>query len=75
MDNNKILTSLMNPNQIQVKNENKLLIIQCSNDIKTIVSEVKYLRSEISEIKKQLKQFIKDEDDPVVVEKSTGWFY
>ena len=74
MDNEKTMTSLMNPNQIQVKNENKLLIIQCSNDIKTIVSEVKYLRSEISEIKKQLKQFIKD-DEPVVVEKSTGWFY
>jgi len=74
MDNNKILTSLMNPNQIQVKNENKHLIIQCSNDIKTIVSEIKYLRSEISEIKKQMAKFIKD-DEPVVVEKSTGWFY
>jgi len=75
MDNNKVLTSLMNPNQVQVKNENKLLIIQCSNDIKTILSDVKYLRSEISEIKKQIAQFIKDEE-PVVVEKSTGgWFY
>ena len=74
MDYEKTLTSLMNPNQIQVKNENKLLIIQCSNDIKTILSDVKYLRSEISEIKKQMAKFIKDEE-PVVVEKSTGWFY
>ena len=74
MDNEKILTSILNPNQIQVKNENKHLIIQCSNDIKTIVSEIKYLRSEISEIKKQMAKFIKD-DEPVVVEKSTGWFY
>ena len=74
MDYEKTLTSLMNPNQIQVKNENKLLIIQCSNDIKTILSDVKYLRSEISEIKKQMAKFIKD-DEPVVVEKSTGWFY
>lgn len=69
-DKEYLMTSLMNPNQ--VKHENKHLIINVSNDIKTILSDVKYLRSEIEELKKTINNL---KEEPIVVEKSTGWFY
>ena len=69
-DKEYIMTSLMNSNQ--VKRENKHLLINVSSDIKTIMSDVKYLRSEIEELKKKINEL---SNEPVVVEKSTGWFY
>ena len=59
-------------NQISRINDNKILIINISNDVKTLVSEVKYLRSMIEEIKKQLK-----DDEPVIVDKplTNSWFF
>ena len=53
-------------------NDNKMLIINVGNDVKTLVSEVKYLRSMIEEIKKQIK-----DDEPVIVDKplSSSWFF
>lgn len=61
------------PNPMTKINENKLLIVSACNDIKTLLSEVKYLRTEIKEIKKKIAELSKDE--PVVVEKSSGWFF
>lgn len=75
-DRDYIITSLMNSNQ--VKRENKNLLINVSADIKTIMSDVKYLRSEIEELKKKINQLNVEGtsgDEPIVVEKSTGWFY
>lgn len=53
-------------------NDNKMLIINVGKDVKTLVSEVKYLRSMIEDIKKQLK-----DDEPVIVDKplSSSWFF
>tara|TARA_R110000822_G_scaffold75423_2_gene181443 strand:+ start:101 stop:292 length:192 start_codon:yes stop_codon:yes gene_type:complete len=53
-------------------NDNKMLIINVGNDVKTLVSDIKYLRVMVEDIKKQLK-----EDEPVIVEKppSNLWFY
>jgi hypothetical protein len=49
-----------------------MLIINVGNDVKTLVSEVKYLRSMIEEIKKQIK-----DDEPVIVDKplTNSWFF
>ena len=59
-------------NQISRINDNKILIINISNDVKTLVSEVKYLRNMIEEIKKQLKDY-----PPAVEEEplTNGWFF
>ena len=53
-------------------NDNKMLIINVGKDVKTLVSEVKYLRSMIEDLKKQIK-----DDEPVIVDKplSSSWFF
>ena len=53
-------------------NDNKMLIINVGKDVKTLVSEVKYLRSMIEDLKKQIK-----DDEPVIVDEplSSSWFF